>query len=58
MHQVGNQYIVHYLVAQFYVRIPLCSALSALSMRVLYRKYRLLFSRNSSLLKVKRKKVF
>ena len=47
---------LHYIVAQFYVRIPLWSALRTRTMRVLYKKCRLLFSTNLSLLKHTRKK--
>ena len=52
---------LHYLVARFYVRISLCSALSARTMRVLYGKCRLLFSKNSSLLQhicTRKKRIF
>ena len=52
---------LHYLDTQFYVRIPLWSALSAPTMCVLYRKCRLIFSKNSSLLQhicTRKKRIF
>ena len=42
----------------FFGRISLCSALRALSMLILYRKYQLLFSKNSLHLKLTHKKGF